>query len=432
LSGPARAMSFSGADSQQVFVDLPRWGQHLTFPSTRRTSRYTHVVGGRYPCRSIALVPRLILAAVSHRVSNQLVVLDPFMGSGTTAIEARLANAETIGLEVDPYARLVATASTQVYTDEQLFVIERFSESVERNARKIRGFREFVPQLDNLDLWFPSTNIRKLAQIRGLIEEEFSKKSKSRGLVLAAFGDIVRAASFAERQSLKPYVSRRFPKTPGEPFRLFKSAVATYVAAASEYRKATDQFGPPLRWAKGDATNFTISKKVDLAITSPPYINAMDYVRCIRLESAWIGTGDSRIFRRVREQQVGETLRVAGTNLPEEVESLVISYSRRIAKLDPQRATIVETYFCDMLRNIRCVQRALRPGSSYFLIVGDSTIRGLNVPTHRILAGLGESVGMDWSGYFKYDIRDHRTSIPRKNRGGKIRLEHVIQLTKPR
>jgi hypothetical protein len=64
------------------------------------------------------------------------------------------------------------------------------------------------------------------------------------------------------------------------------------------------------------------------------------------------------------------------------------------------------------------------------MIIGNSTIRGEYLPTHQIIAEIAKSVGFSWYHYFKYPIKDHRTSIPRNGEGGKIEYEHVIRLLK--
>ena len=79
--------------------------------------------------------------------------------------------------------------------------------------------------LENIEYWFPEENIKMLARIRRLIDEEFPRWTKEKLLILSAFGDIIRAASYAERQSLKPYISTRFPKIPGNPLALFESTL---------------------------------------------------------------------------------------------------------------------------------------------------------------------------------------------------------------
>ena len=70
-------------DNFQNFLDL-KWGGEITFPSSRKFTNTPHFIGARYPCRSTAYVPQMIIEEFAQKHS-QLSVLDPFMGSGTTA-----------------------------------------------------------------------------------------------------------------------------------------------------------------------------------------------------------------------------------------------------------------------------------------------------------------------------------------------------------
>jgi DNA modification methylase len=359
-------------------------------------------------------------------------VLDPFMGSGTTALESRLVGHHVVGLEVDPYARMIASASAYVYKNSEIKRLDRFVSELTYQIKKIRFSQKFVPDLENIEYWFPEENIKMLARIRRLIDEEFPRWTKEKLLILSAFGDIIRAASYAERQSLKPYISTRFPKIPGNPLALFESTLLKYILAAKDFAEAASSFPATFEWASGDACQFVLQNKVDVAISSPPYINAMDYVRCIRQESSWVGTADSRALRDIRKVQVGEGARVVGAQPNAEVDKIIYPYSCKISAIDSKRAEVVTAYFRDMYQNIMSVRESLKGGASYYLIVGNSVVRGVEVPTHELLAEMGKALGMSWSNYFSYDIRDHRTSIPRKDRGGKIRVEHVIRLTKPK
>jgi hypothetical protein len=87
-----------------------------------------------------------------------------------------------------------------------------------------------------------------------------------------------------------------------------------------------------------------------------------------------------------------------------------------------------QAYFNDIFKNLNSVKKALVSGGEYHMIIGDNTINGINIPTHRLIAEIASNIGFNWSGYYKYPIKDHRTSIPRKDHGGKIKYEYVIIL----
>ena len=281
-----------------------KWGSQVVLPSSRALAETPHFIGGRYPCRSVAYIPRQILSSIKRRKKN-LVVLDPFMGSGTTAIEAALASCEVLGVELDPYARLIATVSTTKLSRMKIQGLEDCLRRITHNVESTAPLASVKPSLKNLEYWFSRNNFIKLWKLRTCIKK-YSPSRDIEALLLAAFGDIIRACSKAERQSLKPYISKKFTK-------VSRDAYAEYFRIARKYMDAAKKNGQNaqsgIRWLRGDATSFTTPVKVDIAITSPPYINAMDYTRCIKLESSWVGTADDEVIKTVKAGQLGEASR---------------------------------------------------------------------------------------------------------------------------
>jgi len=132
----------------------------------------------------------------------------------------------------------------------------------------------------------------------------------------------------------------------------------------------------------------------------------------------------------VRAGQLGEAARSKHVEISSEVEKIVRPYIHEIEGADKSRFKTSLTYFQDMTENLRQVYGALVQGGEYHVIIGNSTIRGVDIPTHNVLAELAKYVGFTWQNYIKYPIKDHRTSIPRNGQGGKIEHEHVLTLVK--
>jgi hypothetical protein len=308
--------------------------------------------------------------------------------------------------------------------------LEALLARTQSDFRSIRYKAQFVPDIQNIDHWFIPHNIRDLARIRMLISKWSQEHQNLEPLLLATLGDIIRPTSNAERQSLKPYVSTRFPKDPAEVLPTFEKTFRKYIEAARTISSRKKYGSGRIHWLGRDATNFDVKEKIAMAITSPPYINSIDYVRCIKFESAWTGSDQDFTLAQVRRQQVGETTRANSVVPSSDVLELVGDEVRMISGVDPKRAQTVATYFEDIKRNLLCVHSSLVHGGSYHMIIGNSTVRGTEVETHRITAAIAEQLGFKWTGYFVYTIRDHRTSLQRQGRGGKIDEEHVITLEK--
>ena len=224
--------------------------------------------------------------------------------------------------------------------------------------------------------------------------------------------------------------SKKYPKKPANVGQAFSKSFNLYISAAKEFSEAV-KTNSSIEWIGFDGTKFETDKgfKVDIAITSPPYINALDYIRAIKLESAWIDCGDDQTFTLLRKGHVGELSR---SKLKSEnvIQDLVEPYIKKISEIDLPRSKVVSGYFSDMYNNIKSVYNSLKPDGEYHLIVGNSMVRNVPIPTHKLLAQIAEIIGFEWTGYYWYDIKDHRTSIPRNGQGGKINVEHVISLRK--
>ena len=407
------------------------WGTELSFPNTRTLRQSSHRIFNRYPARSISLVPRSIIRSTKMNNRRKLSVLDPFMGSGTTAVETVIAGHDAFGVEIDPLARLITEVRLHQYLDSDIFHLRKNYTDIVKQWQKCRPDSNLSPQLQNIQYWFSSDQFRDLLKLKSCIYKNVGIETVAGKFFRVVLADMIRPTSLAERQSLKPYISKKYTKIPVAVSDAFKKSFESHISAIHEFRDDVDTHPlKPLTWIGFNATDFTSGRrKMDCVITSPPYANALDYVRCIKIESAWVDCGDPTTFAMLQKSQVG-----GASRLNEEYEStvnqIVGNTVTTISQIDKARAKTILNYFSDIYKNLKCVFKILKPRGEYHMIVGDSVIRGVEVPTHRFIAELAELIGFEWVQYYTYPIRDHRTSIPRQGQGGKIRHEHVISLRK--
>lgn len=171
-----------------------------------------------------------------------------------------------------------------------------------------------------------------------------------------------------------------------------------------------------------------------MAITSPPYINAFDYARTMRLENLWLNTMTENELREKKKDYVGtESISIA-----EEEKNLAIldkspmlkSYYYRIVEKDKKRALVVKKFFEDMEVNLKNVYQYLKPNGYYMIVIGNSTIRKVEIESWRVIQQISELVGFKTETYFNYLIQNPYIRIPRGNKGGKINVDHVLVLKK--
>ena len=399
------------------------WGEEISFPSSRSVKEYGNRIYNRYPARSIFLVPRAILAAIHKRRLN---VLDPFMGSGTTAVESVISGNIPYGLEIDPFARMVAEVSSTIFSSSELKEIKGLLALLVNNWKSFEEAE--VPNLTGIRHWFKKEDFSNLLRLKSAITAIVP--SEFHDFFMVTYADAIKPVSLMERQSLKPYISTKYLKKTKDVESSFIYSFDVHYAALQEMlsiRKTARR----INWIDDDATDFGLAEPIiDIAISSPPYINALDYTRCIKVESAFCGTIDNSIVSLLRKKQVGHERR-RNQEISSVVRKIFELYFAQIVTKDKQRALTSLAYFNDMYKNLKCVYNVLKKHGEYHIIIGDNTIKGVEIPTHDIIRQLALEVGFESFGYYKYVIKDHRTSIPRNRENSKIEYEHVLMLRKP-
>ncbi len=383
----------------------------------------------KYPCKFIPHIPRW---AILKYTNPSDLVLDPFAGSGTTLVEAVLQNRHALGIDFDKLSQLLCRTKTVNLSHKQITYLHGikemiFSDKIVKAASK--------PDIHNINHWFPEKTINDLLYLREKINQIYtrSKDKKIYNFLLVCFASTIRKCSYADDTSPKPYVSKRFKKNPLLVRETFSKILDSYLKNMEEYKEK--KLGN-VSIISEDAREINTHKydgKVSLAITSPPYINAFDYVRSLRLENAWLGFyGDSTIMN-VKRKQVGTEIissEIYKKEISKSKNERLNSILSKIYKKDKKRAFVVYKFFEDMEKNFIEIRRLLKNNSHYIVVVGDSRIRGIDVPTHEILIDLAEQNGFKLETLFSYVIKNRYLRIPRAGRGGLIKKDWVIDMVK--
>jgi DNA modification methylase len=400
-----------------------------TFEITSTTVSYCTHGFFKYPCKFIPHIPRW---AIFKYTKQKQLVLDPFAGSGTTLVEAVLHKRNALGVDFDKLSQLLCNTKTQILNNCQVRYIRKTGEKLFGNTNKVS---EFKPDIHNIQHWFPEQNIRDLLYLKASIESYYTttKDIKIYNFLLVCFASIIKKCSYADDVSPKPYVSKKIKKEPLSVKDTFVRTLNSYLKNIEEY--SGRKFGKAFI-ISDDARNIQAPKyqgRVALAVTSPPYINAFDYVRSLRLENAWLGYyGDSNIIE-IKKKQVGtETIpsNIYEKGCRESGFKKLDSILFKIGKKDKKRAFVVYKFFNDISKNFKEVNRLLMPNAHYVVVIGDSRIRGVNVPTHEILIDIAKKNGYRLENLFSYIIKNRYLRIPRSGRGGLIKKDWVVDLVK--
>ncbi|MEE1009983.1 MAG: DNA methyltransferase [Agathobacter sp.] len=383
----------------------------------------------KYPCKFIPEIPRWAMKAYLN-CENGL-VLDPFAGSGTTLLEASLAGHESVGAEIDEIAKLIIKVKSTKLTDLELQEVRNItSQIVQRLEESSYSENEIVlPEINNLTHWFREDILNDLGHTYYSIINVGNDNIKD--FLLICMASIVKRVSNSDDISPKPYVSNKIIKNPPPVAKTFEDVVEKHIIGMKELQEY-DLAGIRV---EGDATHISAEdNSIDIAITSPPYINAFDYVRTLRLENLWLQLSTEDELREKKKLYLGtESIRVKDekTDLSILQESALLNdYYEQVLPLDEKRALIIKKFFEDMKKNMEEVYRVLKPNSYYLIVIGNSSIRKVDVESWRVLKDLAAGVGFQYEKHIGYEIQNPYIRIPRGNKGGKIAIDHILILKK--
>ena len=328
---------------------------------------------------------------------NSLNVLDPMSGSGTTLVCARSRGHHAIGCDTDPLALLIARAwcadsEPEILKVRAKLVLERAMSL----SKKLTLEQSYPKNTDDetrrfVDFWFDPENRRELGALATCISRVRSQTERT--LLWCAFSRMI--ITKTSGSSLAMDVSHSRPHRvyavgPVKPFSAFLKSVLT-VACNCPFPGNTNST-PPADIRHGDARALPVkSASVDMVLTSPPYLNAIDYLRGHKLSLVWIGHSISEI-RAIRAGNIGTELSKESTSskaIQEAMKAMVDFKS-----LDNRHLGMVRRYVGDMGKVMEECARVLKREGRAVFVVGNSAIRGAFIRNSEGLIQLAARNGL--------------------------------------
>tara|TARA_B100001248_G_scaffold140889_1_gene105783 strand:+ start:1429 stop:2661 length:1233 start_codon:yes stop_codon:yes gene_type:complete len=392
------------------------------FEIKSNNTRYTHSFF-KYPAKFIPEIPNWF---IRNFTKENETVLDCFCGSGTSLVEASLMNRVPLGIDFDPLSRLLTKTKTTQLSRKDIQFIKNNSKQLTKFNRK-----RVSPKIKNLDHWFDKNNIKKLSNIIANVNTLDLPNERIRNFYLVMFASIIRRSSFADNVSPKPYVSTKVKKVPKDSYELFLKEInknlSVFKSSDLKSKKVARIIGKDAR------SRISFNNLIDHVITSPPYINAFDYVRVLRLENIWLDHfNDDEILDHKKIQIGNEIISSAEyKKIPTKLNIRSLDNKiRKLYKVDKMRAYVVLNYFIDMEKSFNQIYACMREEGYFCIVVGNCSIRGIDIDTQKYFGVILEKIGFKFVRTFNYKIKNPYLRIPRKGRGGIIKRDHVIVVQK--
>lgn len=338
-------------------------------------------------------------------------ILDPMMGSGTVVALARANGHRAIGIDIDPLAVLIATAWTTPVSSKKVrkhavAVLERArsrfptiskGDAYPRNSDK--QTKKFVRY------WFDDYARRQLVALAGEIAAVRDKKV--RNILWCAFSRLIITKQSGVSLAMDLAHSRPhkvYERAPIKPFNAFLGAIEKVLKGCLEEK--AHKRGPKAMIKLGDARKLHLSKNsIDLVLTSPPYLNAIDYMRCSKFSLVWMGYRVGELSE-IRSDSIGsEVGQMEGS-----LQASKLIHSLKLGRRLSARHQAVLLRFVEDMRNaINEAARVLAPGGQAVFVLGENTVRGTYIPNSKIVAALASDVGLRFR-------RRHSRALPQNRR----------------
>ena len=400
------APAFTSSDTRNRLAQLLTGDLNFHEALTRYASHNFHAFAAKFPPQ----LPRLFIQSLT--LPGDL-VLDPMMGSGTTVVEAFLEGRRAIGVDLDPLAvRIGRVKVTPLSIDR---VRETGARVLAGSARMVDS-RKVEHALDRrldsatkqfVDYWFLPATQRELMALVLSIEQIEEPDIRSffelclSSIIITKSGGVSMARDLAHS---RPHLDKT--KRPKNALEQYGQRLRKSLKNLEELNRGTGQ----ALVQNADARQLPLANdSVSMIITSPPYANAIDYMRAHKFSLVWLGAGIDELSE-IRATYIG-TERVGTRSygmLPESLHRIISD----LASKDAKRAAILQKYFIDMEAAMKEMYRVIMPGAAVIVVVGASTMRGIDVGTHQCLADLGTAIGFDLVGLVPRQLDRNRRMMP--------------------
>lgn len=371
-------------------------------------------------------------------VGQDIVVYEPFAGCGTSLVECQKLGFRSIGNESQELMCNVIHAKLNWTITKRQFAhaINIIKNHVEANKGTLETVAKFHPLLVTL---YDEPSLRELYCIRDGIRR-LRNKDVQMFFNLALSQTLHKAAI---HPIAVPYIARsKFLSDSGKAWKKFQM-IAEQMFEDMQKMPHHEQLASVYNWDSRVKNDAVEDASCGLCITSPPYLNNLDYGEVSKVHSHFFEmTNDwNDITEKVRRKLVtGATTHYRDAefvmeefkqkefaqNNPDVLANLEDMYNRIKTNAKQRRGKksfhiLMMHYFEDMYYVLKEMRRVLAVGAEAYLILGDSAPYGIYVPTTQILGDIALSVG-----FTEYSIHKIRS---RGDKWKTLKNRHNISLS---
>lgn len=371
---------------------------------TANTKEYTHCYHS-YPAMMIPQVARKLIHEYAPKGKLEL-LFDPYMGSGTSLVEASLSNIKSIGSDLNPLARLISKVKTTHY---DLKTISHLAAEIQFQLgfyAPSKVYNKNFDRISNYTYWYSNDSLLRLTYINQLIEE--IALPEYRDFFYLCLSETVREASFTRNSEFKRYrmAKEKIATFKPEVFSLFETKLSRNISGLKEFNMAATAATSTIcnfNTTKEIPNNIIRDESVDMIVTSPPYGDSrttVAYGQFSRWANEWFNFENAKdldclLMGGKRTKHHG----FYSFSINEELNSIKLK--------DEKRYYEVISFLNDYYLSIKNVAPKVRCGGRICYVVGNRRVKDTQIDLDYFTAEIFEKFG------FKHEITIIR-EIPSK------------------
>jgi hypothetical protein len=380
------------------------------------------------------MAPEIAFEALKD-LKKTAVILDPMVGSGTVLRTVSAYGFNGIGYDMDPLAVLMSRVWTTAIDPKKL--IPKTNNILEE-VKALELHSIHLPWIDNdartkefVDFWFGKKQINGLRKLSYLLNNRTGRYNDVLKIILSRL--IVtktKGASFAADVSH------------GRPHRVRNKndfdIMSEFLESATALSKILEKQQPIGKAVikLGDARNLSqlADRSISAIITSPPYLNALDYMRGHKLSLVWLGYQIEELAN-IRGNSIGAE-RAPNESANLELAKEITSGMGTLKNLPPRKQNLINRYTIDMHSFILESARVLKRGGKATLVVGNSRLNDIFVENDLIVRNSCKMAGLKLISTKNRKIPQNKRYLPSPSYdnvasfGNRMRTESVMSFSK--
>lgn len=354
------------------------------------TKEYTH----GYHSYPAMMIPQICRALISeYRPQGKFTLLfDPYMGSGTTLVEGAVAGINTIGTDLNPLARMMSRVKTTHYnTDEinaQFQTICSGCSSYSVNQVKNRNFN----RISNYSFWYSEDVLLKLS----FLSQEINRLNSNKDFFNLVLAETVRETSFTRNGEFKRFRMKEESIRNFKPdvFKLFTNKTDRNIKGLTTFNKLERNSTSTVcdfNTTLGIPQEIIKDGDVDMIVTSPPYGDSrttVAYGQFSRWANEWFGFADAgHIDSLLMGGKKSNTELFQTVSLRDTLDTIKVQDNKRYFE--------VVSFLNDYWLSIKNVAKSVRIGGIVCYVVGNRTVKGIQIDLDYYTAEMFEKCGFE-------------------------------------